>query len=326
MVLKIYKSVGGTGVPELQDSATPGCWVRLFHPTDEEVTFVSAMLSVPKEDITVLLDEEESARVDHEDGYTLVIVDTPYISSENTDESGLTAPRHAKYTTVPTGFLVMKDIIVTVSLVNNPLLQKFAEGGIRNFSTMKKTRFLLQFLYSNAGLFVQHLRQIDKKTIEIEDALKESTRNKELFELLKISTSLVYIANGLKGNEIVLEKLARFPSPELGMYDEDRDLLEDTIIENHQALEMAQTYSSTLSSTMDAFASIINNNVNGIMKIFTVATILLTIPTMIASFLGMNVPIPSPLNESPFAFSILVAGSLSISVILLWFLFRKRVI
>ena len=144
--------------------------------------------------------------------------------------------------------------------------------------------------------------------------------------MLRISKSLVYITNALKANEAVLEKLYRFPTPSVRMYEEDEDLLEDTIIENRQALEMAQTYSSTLGHIMDTCASMINNNVNSIMKLFTVVTILLTIPTMIASFLGMNVIIPGYLSENPFAFHLLIVGSLSISATLLWLLFRRKII
>ncbi len=324
-MLEIYQSIDRAAAPVLQETIAPGCWVRMIRPTEEEIASVCTTLSIPREDIITLLDDEESPRIEHDDGRTLIIVDTPYVA-EGTDTSIKTSAGHTSYTTIPSGFIVMQNVIVTVSLRKNPVLQTFIDGKVKNFSTVKKTRFLLLFLYRNAGLFVQLLRQIDKKTAEIEQALKKSTRNEEIFQMLGISTSLVYITNALKANEVVLEKLSRFPSPEVRMYEADEDLLDDTIIENRQALEMAQTYSTTLSSTMDAFASIINNNVNGIMKLFTCVTILLTIPTMIASFLGMNVLIPDILSENPFAFGGIILGSLSISAVFLWIMFYKKVI
>lgn len=326
-MLEIYRSADESHGPSKIDTIESGCWIRMIQPTEDEITYVCTALSIPRDDIITLLDDEESPRIEHDDGRTLIIVDTPYV-----DDITDPASRPAKiagttsYATVPSGFIFMQDTIITVSLRKNPVLQTFIDGKVKNFSTMKKTRFLLQFLYRNARLFIQHLRQIDDQTNTIEHILYKSTKNEELFEMLRISKSLVYMTTSLKANEAVLEKLYRSPTPEVRMYEEDEDLLEDTIIENRQALEMAQTYSSTLGHIMDTCASIINNNVNSIMKLFTVVTILLTIPTMIASFLGMNVLIPGFLSENPFAFLLLVTGSLGVSAVLLWILFLKKII
>ena len=328
-MLEIYRSADASPIPSRIDTIQSGCWVRMIHPTEDEIAYVCTTLSIPREDIITLLDDEESPRIEHDDGRTLIIVDTPYVDTDDTDPN-VSHPAKTtgttSYTTVPAGFIVMQDTIITVSLRTNPVLQTFIDGKVKNFSTVKKTRFLLQFLYRNARLFVQHLRQIDNLTSTIEHTLYKSTRNEELIEMLRISKSLVYITNALKANEAVLEKLYRFPTPSVRMYEEDEDLLEDTIIENRQALEMAQTYSSTLGHIMDTCASMINNNVNSIMKLFTVVTILLTIPTMIASFLGMNVINPGYLSENPFAFHLLIVGSLSIAATLLWLLFRRKII
>ncbi len=317
-MIEMYRTPEAGAAPEPVETITDGCWVRMIQPTDAEVAFVCRELSIPREDLTILLDEEESPRMEQQDdGRTLIIVDSPYISMNKNTET---------YTTIPSGFIVLKNVIVTVSLRKNPILQNFAEGRVKNFSTTRKTRFLLQFLYRNSGLFVQNLRQIDRRTVDLEKNLRRATRNEELFALLNLQKSLVYITTALKANETVLEKLARFPTSEIRMREEDSDLLDDTIIENRQALEMASTYSSTLTSTMDAFASIINNNVNDIMKLFTCVTILLTIPTMAASFLGMNVLIPGLFSENPLAFMGIIFGSLSVSAVLLWIMFRKKII
>ncbi|MDV0441125.1 magnesium transporter CorA family protein [Methanorbis furvi] len=326
-MLEIYRTQDNSATPSRVNEITSGCWVRLIQPTEDEITRVCTTLSIPRDDITTLLDDEESPRIEHDDGRTLIIVDTPYIETDYIDTASAEKPHGvASYSTIPSGFIVMDDIIITVSLRQNPVIQSFIEGKIKNFSTVKKTRFLLQFLYKNAKLFIQHLRQIDKLTVEIEQNLYKATRNEELYDMLRVSKSLVYITNALKANGAVLDKLSRFPTPEVRMYEEDEDLLDDTIIENRQALEMAQTYSSTLGSIMDTCASIINNNVNSIMKLFTVVTIVLTIPTMIASFFGMNVIIPDLFSDNPFAFLLLIAGSLGMSAVLLWLLFHKRVI
>ncbi|MBO5003254.1 magnesium transporter CorA family protein, partial [Methanocorpusculaceae archaeon] len=172
-------------------------------------------------------------------------------------------------------------------------------------------RFLLQFLYANAGLFVKNLRLIDKKTLEIEKHLKRATKNEELFQVLNLSKSLVYITNSLKGNTGVLEKLTRLSAASDILSEADKDLLDDTVIENRQAFEMAQNYSATISSTMGTFASIISNNVNGIMKIFTFATVLLTVPMMIAGFFGMNVLVP--FAGDAFSFWVIIIASLAVS-------------
>ncbi|MDV0443086.1 magnesium transporter CorA family protein [Methanorbis rubei] len=326
-MLEIYRTTDNSATPSRVSEITSGCWVRLIQPTEEEITRVCTTLSIPRDDIITLLDDEESPRIEHDEGRTLIIVDTPYIDTDDLDEnSARTTNGVASYATIPSGFIVMEDIILTVSLRQNPVIQSFIEGKVKNFSTVKKTRFLLQFLYKNAKLFIMHLRQIDRLTVDIEHRLYKATRNEELYDMLRVSKSLVYITNALKANGAVLDKLSRFPTPEVRMYEEDEDLLDDTIIENRQALEMAQTYSSTLGSIMDTCASIINNNVNSIMKLFTVVTIVLTIPTMIASFFGMNVIIPDLFSDNPFAFLLLIAGSLSVSAILLWLLFHKRVI
>ena len=223
-MLEIYRSADASPIPSRIDTIQSGCWVRMIHPTEDEIAYVCTTLALPREDILTRLDDEESPRIEHDDGRTLIIVDTPYVDTDDTDPN-VSHPAKTtgttSYTTVPAGFIVMQDTIITVSLRTNPVLQTFIDGKVKNFSTVKKTRFLLQFLYRNARLFVQHLRQIDNLTSTIEHTLYKSTRNEELIEMLRISKSLVYITNALKVNEAVLEKLYRFPTPSVRMYEED---------------------------------------------------------------------------------------------------------
>ena len=300
-----------SGALTAQDTITPGCWIRLMMPTEEEITTVSESLGLDSADLKVLLDEEELPRIEHEEQYTLVLVDTPY--KQNGEDI-------TSYQTIPAAFVILKHCILTISLRRNPILDKFASGKIRNFETGKPYRFLLQFLYANAGLFVQNLRLIDKKTLEIEKHLKRATKNEELFQVLNLSKSLVYITNSLKGNTSVLEKFSRLSAASDILSPADRDLLDDTIIENRQAFEMAQNYSATISSTMGTFASIISNNVNGIMKIFTFATVLLTVPMMIAGFFGMNVLVP--FAEDVQSFWVIIITSLAVSAAAMVLVYR----
>ncbi|HKM42306.1 MAG TPA: magnesium transporter CorA family protein [Methanocorpusculum sp.] len=314
-MIEIYSSVNERKIPVLQDTISKGCWIRLIEPTDEELSLVCSTYSIKKGDLTVLLDEEERPRVEHEEGMSLVLIDTPYVVKEDDIQS---------YTTVPGGFVILPDAIISVSLRKNPILDQFASGKIKSFSTENKIGFILLFLYRNADLFVQTLRLIDNRTAEIEKTLKKSTKNEELFHMLTLSKSLVYITNSLKGNNSVLEKLSRSQVNLVNLTEEDEDFLDDTIIENTQALEMAYTYSETISSTMGAFASIINNNVNQVMKIFTCFAAIITVPMLISGFFGMNVMVP--FTEYPLAFVSILIGSLGLSSLILLVMVKMKVI
>ncbi|HJJ50434.1 MAG TPA: magnesium transporter CorA family protein [Methanocorpusculum sp.] len=314
-MIEIYSSLNETGFPILQESITKGCWIRLIMPTEEELSFVCDRLPIEKSELTVLLDEEERPRVEHDQDFSLIIMDTPYVVIEDDIES---------YTTIPAGFILLPEVIISVSLRKNPVLDLFSAGKIKNFSTDNHAGFILLFLYKNAGVFVQNLRMIDKRTTEIEKTLKKSTKNEELFHMLTLSKSLVYITNSLKGNAGVLEKLSKSQNVTGTLTEKDRDVLDDAIIENSQAMEMAQTYAETITSTMGAFASIINNNVNWIMKLFTSFAAIMAIPMVVAGFFGMNVAIP--MTEYPFAFISIVVGSLGVSAVLIFVMMKKRIL
>jgi len=314
-MIQIYSSVNQAKIPVLQETISKGCWVRMIQPTDDEVSFVCDQFSIEKSELTVLLDEEERPRVEFDGGTSLILIDTPYVVIEDDIES---------YTTIPAGFILLPEVIISVSLRKNPLLDLFSAGKIKNFSTDNHVGFILLFLYKNAGIFVQNLRMIDKRTTEIEKTLKRSTKNEELFYMLTLSKSLVYIINSLKGNAGVLEKLSKSQNLTGTLTESNRDVLDDAIIENSQAMEMAQTYAETITSTMGAFASIINNNVNWIMKLFTSFAAVMAIPMVVAGFFGMNVGIP--LAEYPFIFLLIVAGSLGVSVLLIFVMMKKRIL
>ena len=279
-----------------------GSWISLIHPTAAELVQVSREYKIDLDHLKAPLDEEERSRIEVEDDYTLIIVDIPVTEERKEKEYFLT---------IPCGIILTNEVIITVCLMETPVLMDFRDGRVRNFWTFKRTRFILQILYRNASLYLQYLRSIDKKSDEVEKQLHISTKNQELIELLELEKSLVYFSTSLRGNELVLEKLLKIEK--IKQYPEDEELLDDVIIENKQTIEMSDIYSNILSGTMDAYASVISNNLNIVMKVLAVITIVMSIPTMIASFWGMNVPVP--LSGSANGFAVLVIASLILTVI-----------
>ena len=275
-MLNIYKTVDGQ-IARL-DAMEDGCWVNLVYPSEEELEQVSSGLGVDPTFLRAALDEEETSRIDSEDGQTLIIVDTP---SMEQDETGRV------YSTLPLGIIVTGKHIITVCLKETSVVRDLQDGLVRDVRTQQRTRFILNILLLVAKCYLQYLKQIDKTYNHMERQLYKSQRNKELIQLLDLEKSLVYFNTSLKANEVTLEKILR--GRIVTLYEEDHDLLEDVLIEVRQAIEMAQIYSSIISGMMDAFASVISNNLNVTMKVLSSITILLAIPNIIFGFYGMNV-------------------------------------
>lgn len=282
-MMEIYKNVEDNITLGKTNKVSKGCWINLEAPSEEELTFLEKQYGIIPGFLRDPLDEEERPRIDIEDNQILIIVDIPNASESETTNK-------VKFETIPMGIIITEDLFITVCLRKNPILDPFKNNRIKEFYTFKKTRFTFQILFSIAKEFLKDLRNIDKKSAETEKSLYKSMQNEELYSLLELQKGLVFFTTSLKSNEIVMEKLLR--GKYIKMYEEDEDLLEDVIIENKQAIEMANIYSSILSGTMDAFASIISNNLNVVMKVLTSVTIVMAIPTMVSSFFGMNVPIP----------------------------------
>jgi len=222
------------------------------------------------------------------------------------------------FDTIPLGIIITSNHFITVCLMENKILSHFCKNSHKDYSTHKRTRFLFQIFYKSAELYLRYLRYINIHTDEIEKTLRKSMKNQTLFQLLELEKSLVYFAASLKDNSIVTHKLLRLRTNQsindlLIIHEDDEDLLEDVIIENKQALEMVEMHSNVLGSMMDAFASIISNNLNIVMKFLTSMTILLAIPTMISSFFGMNVPVPWGHNNFGFVFVIILSIILTLS-------------
>lgn len=299
------------GVLLRQNEITEGCWVSMIAPSATELMEVAEATGIDINHLRAPLDEEERARIEVEDHYTLILVDIPSLERRNDKD---------RYVTIPLGIIVAENYIITVCLEESPVIKCFIDGRVRDFYTQKKTRFILQMLYRNASTFLQNLRTIDRKSEEIERKLHISTQNRELIELLELEKSLVYFTTSLRSNEVVFEKMLKLET--IKRYPEDEDLLEDVIVENKQAIEMANIYSGILSGMMDAFASIISNNQNIVMKFLAAITIALSIPTIFASFYGMNFT-RIPGAQNPYGFYIVVGVSLIITAITL-LIFRKK--
>ena len=296
-MLDIFKSIEDTlfKLEKIED----GAWINLVNPTSEELDFIEEELSIERDFLRAALDDEESSRLESEEGQVLILVDTPYVEKQDD---------HIIYETLPLGIIITDKNIITVCLKNSIVLDQFEKNSIRTFYTYKKYRFLYQILYKNAQRYLLYLRQIDKMSNYIEEQLHQSMKNKELIQLLDLSKSLVYINTALKANQIVLEKILRMNI--IKKYSEYEDLLEDVIIENKQAIEMANIYGGILSNTMDAFASLISNNLNIVMKLLTSITILMAIPAIFSGFFGMNFA-NLPFADSPYGFWIVIGISLA---------------
>ena len=289
-----------------------GCWVHLQNPTKEEIDGLTTRFALDPTYLAAALDEEESARIEHDGDQTLIIVDIPYVESEG---SGYI------YSTIPMGIVLVDEIIITVCTRETPIIADFTEERVRNFWTFKRTRFILQLLYRNASRFLAYLKQIDKASMHVQDQLEKSSRNQELLQMMKLEKSLVFFSTSLKGNELVMEKLLRQESI-MKRFPEDTDLLEDGIIENKQAIEMCAIYRDIMSGTMDAFASIISNNLNITMKVLTSLTVVMAVPTIISSLWGMNVAVP--FSQSSAGFWIVMGISVICALFAFIFMYKKR--
>ncbi|MCI8624255.1 MAG: magnesium transporter CorA family protein [Provencibacterium sp.] len=291
-MLKYFKTEGQQLLPiaAIED----GCWISAIAPTESEIVHLTGQLGVEPGFVRAALDEEEASRIEREDDQLLVIVDLPFVQKEE--------EKTIVYSTMPMGIIVTSKNIITVCLGENPVVSEFERGLVKNVQTQLKTQFLLYLLLRIATRFLICLKQIDKISSYSEKQLHKSMRNKELIQLLGLEKSLVYFSTSLKSNEVTLEKIHR--GRMIRLYEEDEELLEDVLIEIRQANEMCGIYTNILSNTMDAFSSIINNNLNIVMKTLTSLTVLMAIPTVVSGLWGMNV---NNLPSSNFWFPVLLA-------------------
>jgi magnesium transporter len=306
-MLNIYKTTP-EGMETLE-SPTNGCWIKAIDPNREEIEKLENW-GIQPELITYSLDQDEMARVERDEGYTLILLRIPHFQGETHD---------IPYNTVPMGIIIKDNLIVTICRHESHITRILTNGKYRRFKTAKRYRFVLYVLLETANRYLTYLREINRAVDLVEDKLQKSTRNRELLELLKHQKSLVYFTTALRSNEVMLERLQRMRM--FNQYEEDEDLLEDVITENQQALQTTNIQTEILSSTMDAFASIISNNLNAVMKVLATLTIMVSLPTLVASFYGMNVNLPG--EGHPYAFLAIFGLSLVLTSTAA-FIFYKR--
>ncbi len=300
-MLQIFKTQEDKSLKELSiDEFEKGSWFNLIKPTADEIKDVAAALCIEADFLRDSLDSEERSRIEIDDDKLLIITNVPLMEDENS------------FDTLPLGIIMTPDNIVTVALKENRIISFFNQDTTKLFNTADKTRFMFQILFRATKFYLRYLEHINRLTDRIEIDLRRTMKNKALFQLLEVQKSLVYFTTALKDNGHVLEKLSRFKKIEqfgnFIRYDEEiEDLMEDVIIENRQAIEMVEMHRNILENMMDAFASIISNNLNMVMKFLTSVTIILAIPTMVASFWGMNVPVPLAQHELGFSLVIVFA-------------------
>ncbi len=313
-MVKYYKT--DNQIIHEESRLTDGAWAQLTAPSAEECAAIAEELNVDIVDVQAALDEEESSRIELEDGYTLILVDIP-----------TTEIRHEKhsYTTIPLGIILTQDVIVTVCTEDTPVLKNFVNNRVKEFSTKKRLRFVYQILYRTAGMYQMNLRIIDKRRTEIEERIGDKTEDMDLIDLHELESTLVYFATSLRANSVVLDRLTRYKR--LEQYPEDKELLDDVIVENRQAIEMTSIYRDIINGTRELMSSVIDNRLNNVMKYLTSITVVMAVPTVISGLYGMNVDEKwMPFSDTPYGFLIICVLTLLICVLTLWFLRKKKML
>ena len=316
-MLRITKTTESQLIELTPDRIETGAWMSLVRPTADELSTVEEITGAPQDFIRSALDPEESSRIEIEDNHILVLINVPVNRDSHVYE----------YDTIPLGIIITPDYIVTICQEYNDVIQNFSETRFRYFSTFKRTRLLFQFLYRSAMIFLRDLRQMTRRSDQIEQDLRKSMENEELFQLLDLQKGLTYYSMSLRSNKVVVERLLRLCSnPQVShiikFREEDEDLLDDVRVEYDQAIEMAQIQTDVHAGMMDAFASVISNNLNIVMKFLASNTIVMAIPTMIASFFGMNVPVPW--GGHPLGFVFVGVVSVLMTIAAIWVLWKRR--
>ena len=273
-MLTIYKTTE-QGLEQL-DSMANGTWVKAVDPTPDEIQKLVGW-GIDIDYMNYSLDLDEMPRIERDEDYTFILIRIPHRQPES----------DIPYITIPLGIMIRGNTIVTICRYDKEMFTGAGQWQISSVENRQALSFCLYIFLETATRYLTHLREINRMTETIEDQLQKSTRNRELMELLKYQKSLTYFATALRSNEVMMERVQR--TQIFNYYEDDQDLLEDVLTENQQAIQMTSINAEILSSMMDAFASIISNNLNGVMKALAALTIIINLPTILASFYGMNV-------------------------------------
>jgi magnesium transporter len=288
-MLTIYKTIE-QGLEQIESMAN-GAWVKVVDPTPEEIEKLVDW-GIDVDYINYSLDFDEMPRMERDDDYTFILIRIPHRQPDS----------DIPYITIPLGIMIKSNFIVTICRYDKDMFKVLANGKYRLLKTAKRYRFTLYIFLETATRYLTHLREINRSTEAIEDKLQKSTRNREVLDLLKYQKSLTYFATALRSNEVMMERVQR--TQIFNYYEEDQDLLEDVLTENQQAIQMTNIATELLAAMMDAFASIISNNLNAVMKILAAITIMISLPTIVASFYGMNVDLPFQTHPQAFGLTV----------------------
>ena len=305
-MLTIYK----TTEHGLEKIKTPvnGSWVNVVNPTRQEIKKLVSW-GMEMEFVNYSLDQDEIARMERDDEYTFILLRIPIHQPES----------DIPYTTVPLGIMILGNKIITVCRHDNDILHVLAAGKYRLLKTGKRYRFVLYLFLENSVRYLHFLREINRSTELVEDSLRKSPRNREVLELLKYQKSLTYFSTALRSNEVMMERVQK--TQLFNYYEEDKDLLEDVRTENQQAIQMTGITTEILSGMMEAFASIISNNLNGVMRALTALTIILNVPAIVMSLYSMNTVLPGKLN--PLMFLMISGFSLVVAAVATFIFYKK---
>lgn len=313
-IFKTYKDGSLKEIKTIENNA----WINLVNPTKEEISKISKLANIDPDMIGYVLDEEEQSRIEEEDNTVLILIDIPYVE---------TIYNITTVATIPLGILIVnnneEDYIFTICLKETDVIKDFLNNKVKNLETNKRSKFIIQILYKVASSYLRHLRIIDKEIDKAEHLLHKETKNSNLLKLLNVEKSLVYMQTSLRSGALVLSYLLK--GNVIKLYEEDIEMLEDAIIENRQGIEMAQIYSAIVGRLTSAFGSIISNNLNDVMRFLAGITIVISIPTMIASFMGMNVEFGEFGNYS-YAFMSIIGLAILLSVLVAIYLKKKDIL
>ena len=311
-MMSIYRWENG-GLRETPEFA-PSCWINLVEPSTTELERVLTHSEVPRDFLTDPLDAGERPRFDYEDDATLLIVHVPMLTTEEEDV--------VPYRTVPLGIILYRQTVITVCSSQTPVTTAFLDQIRRVCPPSDTYRFAFRLLWHAGVLFLRYINEIHSRTSVLEDELHESISNEALLKLFQIEKTLVYFTTSLKADTIALARANT--ARQLPLSEDDRDYLEDAMVEYQQALETATIHANILNGTLDTFASLINNNLNNVMKYLTAATIMLAAPTLIASLYGMNIGLPFQNHAHAFSIVMGISGLLAIAIGALFFILSRK--
>ncbi|MBE5946645.1 MAG: magnesium transporter CorA family protein [Lachnospiraceae bacterium] len=312
----ISKYITNNHVLEEITEYMPGMWINMTSPSHDESKEISEKYNIDISDLRAPLDDEESSRVDINDGYVLIIFDIPTVEIRHNQEA---------YTTIPLGVIWTDEAIITVCSKETPVIKYFMSAQLKDFTTKKQVRFTYQILYRTSTLYQSYLRIIDRKRLEMEERMGKATEDSDIINLHELESNLVYFDTSLRANRMVVDRLTRYSG--IKKFPEDQELLDDVVVENLQAIEMTQIYRDILKGTRELMSTVIDNRLNNIMKYLASITIVMAIPTIISGIYGMNVSSKwVPLADTPYGFLIICGIILLVCLIVAFFLKKRKML